>query len=230
MTRRFSVQVIALNGQAYNETLPLSSLTFNVLKNRKNGQGNLKLVLVQDRYGSEITWKVYGPNNTIVAFGGPYDDLKSNTTLTLNENIPIQETGCYYFEIKDKAGDGINNGRGVGSYDITDETGAVLASSNGKYKNGEVRYFSMSKGSSVEEIQNTANQVSVYPIPAKQILTFSSASTMQEISIYNTTGQLLKSISTHGNHAEIRIDDLKNGLYIAKIITDELEKMNKSEK
>lgn len=220
MTRRFTVKILALNGEAYGDSMPANSIIFNVLKKHKNGIGNLKLTLNHDRYGSETTWSLYGPDNTVVASGGPYEDLKTNTTEEVIVNIPITISGCYYFEIKDAVGDGINNGRGTGNYNVTDVNGATLITSNGKYGFGEVTYLTMQAGNSIEGVQNQESNISLYPIPATNELTINSLYIIEDINIYNMTGQLIRTVTPNNKEVSISLDNLNNGIYVVKVNTE----------
>jgi hypothetical protein len=71
---------------------------------------NLTLNVVQDRYGSEITWKFFNAAGVQIAAGGPYTDLAANGTQLHTHNVVVPAQGCYRFVIYDSYGDGINSG------------------------------------------------------------------------------------------------------------------------
>ncbi|MEG1498283.1 MAG: T9SS type A sorting domain-containing protein [Bacteroidales bacterium] len=74
-------------------------------------------------------------------------------------------------------------------------------------------------GNSNENLNALAKNVSVYPIPAIEDVTFTSIDPMSRIDIYNTQGQLVKTVITDDNITTVSISDLRSGFYVAKITT-----------
>ena len=66
--------------------------------------------------------------NTILASGGPYSQLSSNTTAVQNiPDVNVDGNGCYRFTINDSYGDGICCSYGNGSYSVSYD-GVVMGS------------------------------------------------------------------------------------------------------
>lgn len=124
---------------------------------------NLTLNVVQDRYGSEITWKFFNAAGTQIAAGGPYTDLAANGTAPHSHNITLPSWGCYRFVIYDSYGDGINAGYGAGSVTILDGNGGTVWYNNGQYTNQASRNFD----AAFVGIEETAlvNGISIFPNP-----------------------------------------------------------------
>lgn len=70
----------------------------------------------------------------------------------------------------------------------------------------------------VKEVANS-NEVSIYPNPAKDILNVKLNSPLNStIEIYNVIGVKIKTFSTDGSLSKLNIADLKNGMYILRVI------------
>jgi hypothetical protein len=84
----------------------------------------VSIVIQTDQFGSETTWDLYDPFNTIVASGGPY---ASNTTITETLCLPVAPfLNCFGFIIFDSFGDGICCQYGAGSWQIRNSANRPL--------------------------------------------------------------------------------------------------------
>lgn len=70
---------------------------------------------------------------------------------------------------------------------------------------------------SIEDI--TTTDLLIYPNPAKTVVNISAFSNIQRVEIYNIVGQLVTSENFNAELVNVNINDLSNGLYIAKVIT-----------
>ncbi len=69
-------------------------------------------------------------------------------------------------------------------------------------------------------IQHSSSRITIYPNPAKDIVTISSKEKIKELSIINQLGQVVYSNSLNNNQSStINIQGFAKGLYIVKIIT-----------
>jgi hypothetical protein len=72
----------------------------------------------------------------------------------------------------------------------------------------------------VGEVSPLAQQISVYPNPASQYFTISSAQiAVDKVEIFSTTGQLVKTHAVSGDH-KIGIEELESGVYFIRIYGD----------
>ncbi len=83
--------------------------------------------LLTDNWPGETSWDLRDGNDNILYSGGPYD-ADNDTQTTFNEQWCLDSTGCYEFRIYDSAEDGIQYEGVEGYYQITNESGAVVAS------------------------------------------------------------------------------------------------------
>ena len=109
---------------------------------------------------------------------------------------------------------------------ITDSTHSWgmhgVISANGIYKNpdGEGRIIFVSTNS-IEENNVNQYQLSIYPNPAINNITISNpGSIIKNVSIYDLSGQLVKSYFRDSNLVTETIADLQNGIYFVNVITD----------
>lgn len=88
--------------------------------------------------------------------------------------------------------------------------------SNG-FEDGFIAKYS-STATGINEI-SFEEKYRVYPNPANSYLQIESPFLRNQISIYNSTGALVKAIITDSFVSELAIDDLPNGIYLIKIAT-----------
>ncbi len=88
----------------------------------------LRLDLMQDKYGAQITWSFTASDGTVIASGGPYTTLAGGATVTqLNiEHITVPANECVTFTIHDGGQNGICCSYGHGYYIVKDSQGNVL--------------------------------------------------------------------------------------------------------
>jgi hypothetical protein len=87
----------------------------------------LKLELMQDKFGNHITWEFTTPDGTVLASGGPYTMLASGTGTQLHiEHATVPANECVKFTIYDQMENGICCSFGHGYYIVKDSQGNVL--------------------------------------------------------------------------------------------------------
>lgn len=71
------------------------------------------------------------------------------------------------------------------------------------------------QGESVEENVETTNYV--YPNPVKDVLTI-TADNVKQVVMYNSIGQVVKTVDADEDNVQINVSDLQNGMYFVNII------------
>ena len=96
----------------------------------------LRLELMQDKFGAQITWEFVASDGTVIASGGPYTTLAGGATATQLhlESVTVPADECVRFNINDSQGNGICCSFGHGYYIVKDSQGNVLF---GDEDNGE---------------------------------------------------------------------------------------------
>ena len=87
----------------------------------------IRIEVMQDKFGNHITWDVTTPDGVVLASGGPYTMLAAGSATQLHiehATIPVDE--CAKFTIYDQMGNGICCSYGHGYYIIKDSQGNVL--------------------------------------------------------------------------------------------------------
>jgi hypothetical protein len=66
----------------------------------------------------------------------------------------------------------------------------------------------------------TLNDLKIYPNPTKDIISLDSEENINEIKVFNLSGQELMVLESQKSHFDIDLSDLASGLYFIKISTD----------
>jgi len=87
----------------------------------------LKLELMQDKWGNHITWEFTASDGTVLGSGGPYTMLAAGTATQLHiEHVTVPANECVLFTIYDQMGNGICCSYGHGYYIVKDSAGNVI--------------------------------------------------------------------------------------------------------
>lgn len=87
----------------------------------------IRLNLMQDKYGAQITWDFKASDGTVLASGGPYSTLPGGTATQIHvERVTIPANDCILFTIHDSGNDGICCDYGNGYFTVKDSQGNVL--------------------------------------------------------------------------------------------------------
>jgi hypothetical protein len=180
--------------------------------------------ITTDRYGSETTWKLKKGNGSVVAQGGPYNDLQANgTTVQTPVSVTLPAVDCYSFEITDAYGDGMCCSYGSGSYEVTDGAGTVL-SSGAEYTNGEKKKFNVLVLGVEDETAINGN-ISIFPNPSignfNMNMNLVNKSNVA-ITVTNVMGQLVYNESKQnmaaGQHLlNLDLSSMADGMYMVNV-------------
>lgn len=96
---------------------------------------------------------------------------------------------------------------------------AVYASDNAKItKDDPVTIDPTYVGTTAVEVISTSTALSVYPIPAKTVITIKASEAINSVEIYSAAGLLVKAVSCDGDNVmNVAIDDLADGYYFLKV-------------
>jgi len=84
----------------------------------------------------------------------------------------------------------------------------------GNYSNGQIEDYTLNVKEALATSETSLNKVQFYPNPVKDALTVSSNKKVNSISVYNTTGQLVKTVQ---NTNTVNMNNLSAGGYVVKI-------------
>ena len=88
---------------------------------------DLRVEIMQDKFGNHITWDFTTPDGTVLGSGGPYTMLAAGSATLLHiEHVTVPANECVKFTIHDEMGNGICCSYGHGYYIVKDSQGNVL--------------------------------------------------------------------------------------------------------
>lgn len=215
--RRIQFRITQANGKYYRYTKEVNLVSKGWIDAYFQGaEDEFKIDIVQDKYGNQITWELVDSNEEVLASGGPYSTLASNSIKLHRTKVKVPNNECVRFVIRDEAGNGINSGFGEGYYKVTDSKGNIIVEGDGKFTTEASYNISTKTGyASVDEMTNETNKV--YPNPVKDVLTIEGEN-VQQVDIFNAMGQLVKSVNCNDNIVNVNVNDLQNGMYIVNVI------------
>jgi lysyl endopeptidase len=183
------------------------------------GTTQVQLDLLTDDWAQETTWEFRTTGGTVLYNGGPYQESADDNTL-FTEFFDVDLSQCYEFEIFDTAGDGICCGFGIGSYELTTDTGAVIFS-GGEFGDSELTEVRIA--STLGSESNTLSNVALYPNPANSQITIalSDNSANTSFRIINLLGQNISNGMITNRSTAINVDSYKTGLYFV-VLKDEV--------
>lgn len=196
------------------------------------------LIIAQDRYGEEITWKLMQGNDTLYS-GGPYSNLSASGTRERTEELTLAE-GCQTFTIYDEGGDGINNGQqGEGYIRFNDAAGNTIVEHDGVYTDSLVIMVGYNVTTEPEDTTANEGLASIksvfYPNPASEAayLQFHADQAQSfDIQVINNAGQIVLNMGSHRFNSgmqtlEIPVEKLENGVYFILIQNEKARAVQK---
>ena len=208
------VEITEANGTPIERSFvyPLECLEWIDLDVESGETTQLKLTLVQDKWGAQTTWAFTTPDGTVIASGGPYANLPGGGTSPHVENVTVPVDECVLFTIFDSEGDGICCNNGDGYYTIK-HNGTVIVNGDGDFGSEAKHLFSIKSVTAVESIEEES--VRVYPNPAKDYLMVEGE--MTSIEVYNAIGQCVLANTVSGNSTRISLAGFSNGVYFLRV-------------
>lgn len=207
--QEINAAVISVNGEA--TTFPGYSTT--VKKNIYTCGGWMMLEIKTDKYGTETTFKLFGPNNDVVLQGGPF----TNSSKVYQFDVEPQTTGCYRLEVYDSYGDGM--GYSTGTYiKLYDADHNLVFNFPGANFEDVVKFsLDVNAPVGIEDHFIAEGDVRVFPNPASTEITIEAEEVISNVAIFNMQGQMVASEA--GDIHTMNISNLSNGMYMLKITT-----------
>ena len=134
--------------------------------NIEGDEEQLRLELMQDKYGAQITWEFKAANGAVIANGGPYTTLAGGATVTQLhiEFVTVPADECVTFTIHDSGINGICCSYGHGYYIVKDSQGTVLFGdeNNGQFEGESSNLLSVRGPQAMVEVGTTEVQNVTY--------------------------------------------------------------------
>jgi hypothetical protein len=218
-----TLTITEVNGEAYEYSANFTAECTEWAEIEEVGDfTNIKIYIVQDQWGEQITWDLINSAGEIVANGGPYQHLVGSGSTNINvENVTNIPTGeCYLFRIYDSNNNGICCNYGNGYYYIKDAHGNrfIGNESNGSYGAGASELFSIRRNDDGIE-ETMSNSISIYPNPANSKI-FVDGENIGVVEVYNSLGQKVNTVEG-SEHTSVDMTSFDNGVYVVRVITNE---------
>ena len=182
---------------------------------------SIKIYIIQDQFGEQITWDLINSAGEQVASGGPYQHIIGTGTQANVANVNDLPTNeCYLFRIYDSNENGICCNYGEGYYYIKDAHGNVFigGQGNGGYGAEASELFSIHKhGDGVGE--TVSSSFNIYPNPANSKI-FVDGEGIGAVEVYNSLGQKVATVEGSEN-TSVDVASFENGMYIVRVLTNE---------
>ena len=216
------VKIVEANGVKFeaSKDLTVNNEGWSEVKTSSD-VAEVTIELMQDKYGTQITWELIASDYSVLASGGPYENLKGSSATELHEiKVEIPAGECVKFVIRDSKKNGICCQYGEGYYRILDEKGNVALDGDGAFGEEASHVVSIVKVEDegidgVEELTSFR----IYPNPVNDRLYIEAEVEIEEVVVYDIYGrqQLLSAVS--GQPLAIDVSELNSGIYFVRIKT-----------
>ena len=210
------LNITEVNGQPYEKTTTFAAESMEWAETSVEGPTtNIKVFIVQDQWGEQITWNIVNSAGEIVAEGGPYSHLagSGSTQINLETVNDLPSNDCYLFRIYDSNNNGICCNYGNGYYYIKDAHGNRFIEGDGDFGSEDRKLFSINN--TTEIASDDQESLKVYPNPANDYLMVEGE--MTSIEIYDAMGQRLLVKETKDANLRINISEYSNGIYFLRV-------------
>ena len=215
-----TLNIYEANGQAYegSTTFQAESQEWAVL-DEEGETTDIKVYIVQDQFGEQITWDIINSAGETIASGGPYQHIIGTGTQVNTANVNgIATNDCYLFRIFDSNNNGICCNYGEGYYYLKDAHGNRFIEGAGDYGAGTTNLFSIHKhGDGVEETAESS--VKIYPNPANSKI-YVDGENISMVEVYNSLGQKVTTVEGSDN-TSVESAAFENGVYVVRVISND---------
>ena len=135
------LSIIEANGEPYDYQKTFQAVCDEWIDFEVNeALTTLKVYIIQDQWGEQITWDIINSNAEVIAEGGPYTHLMGSGSTQPNvatiHDVPANE--CYLFRIYDQNHNGICCNYGNGYYYVNDGHGNTIFGGQGNGDFGDM--------------------------------------------------------------------------------------------
>jgi hypothetical protein len=212
-----TLNIIEANGQPFESSVGFAAESQEWAEVECEGETTMiKVYIIQDQWGEQITWDIINSAGDIIANGGPYQHLIGSGVTQANvetlNDIPVND--CYLFRIYDSNNNGICCNYGNGYYYIKDANGNRIIEGDGEYGSMASHLISI-KGNTTSVDAVSQETLKVYPNPANDYLTVEGE--MTSLEVYNAIGQRMLAKMVNGNSTRINLSEFNNGIYFLRV-------------
>lgn len=221
------LRFVGLTGTTWQGDMAIDDLSISTSGSGGGGGGGscttVNISITFDNYPEETSWDIRDSGGNVVASGGTYASQADGSTLNLQECL---NSGCYDFTIYDAYGDGICCSYGSGSYTVS--VGGTTVATGGAFTSSETTNFCVGSGTRMEAQEVAVDIMSVFPNPAKDVVTIeldSKANTDATIFLINTLGEQVQmldwKLSSGANSRLVDVSQIVAGTYLIQVATSD---------
>ena len=214
------VKIVEANGVKFeaSKDLTVNNEGWSEVKTSSD-VAEVTIELMQDKYGTQITWELIASDYSVLASGGPYENLKGSSATELHEiKVEIPAGECVKFVIRDSKKNGICCQYGEGYYRILDEKGNVALDGDGAFGEEASHVVSIVKVEDegidgVEELTSFR----IYPNPVNDRLYIKAEVEVEEVVVYDIYGRQQSTVNSQ--QSIVDVSKLNSGIYFVRIKT-----------
>ena len=215
------VKIVEANGVKFeaSKDLTVNNEGWSEVKTSSD-VAEVTIELMQDKYGTQITWELIASDYSVLASGGPYENLKGSSATELHEiKVEIPAGECVKFVIRDSKKNGICCQYGEGYYRILDEKGNVALDGDGAFGEEATHVISVVKAE--DGIEELTSSLRIYPNPVNDRLYIKAEVEIEEVVVYDIYGrqQVNKTTRQQDNEMTVDVSELNSGIYFVRIKT-----------
>ena len=216
-----NVKIVEANGVKFevSKNLTVNNEGWGIAETTSD-MAEITIELMQDKYGKQITWELLASDYSVIASGGPYENLSGSSATELHEikvNVPAGE--CIKFIIRDSKKNGICCQYGEGYYRILDEKGNVALDGDGAFGEEASHIISIVKDGNGEGVEEISSSFCIYPNPVNDVLYINAETEIEEVSVYDVYGRQQSTVN--GQQSTIDVSRLNTGIYFVRIKTND---------
>ncbi len=176
--------------------------------------------LQTDNYGNETTWKLFKPDGSIYADGGPYPSGAGQPLHTYTWNL--EDGNCYRLEVYDQYGDGFCCSYGQGYYKV--KVGNQVIFQGGQFGSQDTKFFGVEDASAGVTENTLTSSLNVYPNPTSGLVELEYNMDLGHTvnaTVTDMVGKVVmrRTLQPTGGiqHETIDLGNLDNGVYILRL-------------
>ena len=217
-----ALNIVEVNGQAYESTSEFLANSAQWGEVEIDGDvTTLKVYIIQDQFGEQITWDIINSAGDVIANGGPYQHLVGSGSTQVNvanvTDVPTDD--CYLFRIYDSNSNGICCNYGNGYYYIKDANGNKIVEGEGDYGAMAANSFMINKKPDAIE-DNLATDYNIYPNPANSMI-YVEGENVEFVEVYNSLGQRVLTVEGVAGITSVNVAAFENGVYVVRVVSND---------
>ena len=209
-----TLQIVTANGQPYTYQTAFQATCEEWIDFEVNElTTTLKVYIIQDQWGEQITWNIINSAGETIAEGGPYAHLVGSGSTQPNvvsiNDVPAND--CYLFRIYDSFNNGICCNFGNGYYQMKDGHGNTIFGGEGNGDFGSMASHMFSLRTSTQVVTESLHVLGYNE--AQFIGTISGSATSVGFEYYKLDDPIVNEVEgeINGNTFTATVDNLEMG-------------------